>query len=276
MLWNLYDSLILDLDGVVYVGQEPVPFAVESLVGLGPDVALAAATNNASRPPALVGSHLRQLGLPIADAAVVTSAQAGARLLADLVPRGSEVLVIGGAGVRQAVEEVGLLPLLPTGELEADSELSASAAGVIQGHGTSTCWTHLAAAAFAIGRGVPWVATNPDPSVPLPQGLGPGNGALVQALKVCTGVTPRVAGKPQPGLFQEAIARLGLERPLVVGDRLDTDIEGARAAGLDSLLVLTGVTRESDLAGLPAEQRPTYWANDLRCLLHSAPPSGTR
>ena len=274
MLWERYDLLILDLDGVVYLGDQPVIHAIESLNAARDQVALAAATNNAAREAEVVAAHLRRLGLPIGDADVVTSAQAGAAILAADLPSGSEVLAVGGSGVSSALTAAGLSPVRADRELERSAELASRVAAVMQGHGTDNGWWDYAAACFAINAGALWLATNRDTTVPLPMGSGPGNGAFVQALITATGREPRVAGKPQPGLFLETARRLGAQHPLVIGDRLDTDIDGAIAAGMDSLLVLTGVHTAEDARRRPEDQWPTHIASDLRCLLRPEPPRG--
>lgn len=274
MLWQRYDALILDLDGVVYIGEEAVPYAVESLRQVATNVRLAAATNNAAREAPVVGAHLRRLGLPISDVEVVTSAQAGAAILAEQLPPGARVLAVGGSGVASALKEVGLAPVRADADLQRSGQLALEVSAVLQGHGVESSWPDFAAAAFAINAGARWVATNRDATVPLPMGFGPGNGAFVEALRFATGREPVVAGKPEPRLFLETKQRLGVSNPLVIGDRIDTDIDGAHASGMDSLLVLTGVTSLADLAELEAARQPTFVATDLRCLLAEQPPAG--
>lgn len=271
MLWNTYDSLILDLDGVVYIGDHAVAHAVESLNALPSDVVVTAATNNASRSHRVVGQHLRDLGLQIEDEDVVTSAQAGAQLLSRLVAQDSRVLAVGGEGVSEALLEVGLHPLRATQDHAANSTIAHEVAGVLQGHGFNTSWWDLATATWSITQGAHWVATNTDLTVPTPFGLGPGNGSLVNSLEIVTGAEPLVAGKPAPTLFLETKTRRGLKSPLVIGDRLDTDIDGAIAAGMDSVLVLTGVHQMADVLARSPHQRPTFVINDLRELLHEKP-----
>ena len=274
MLWDRYDALILDLDGVVYIGDGAVPHAIEALLAVSRSVRLSAATNNAARESSVVGAHLRRLGLPISDEEVVTSAQAGAALLCARLPPKSEVLAIGGSGVSSALLDVGLQPVKADHDLERSAEIASRVRGVMQGHGVDSGWWDFAAGAFAINAGALWVATNADATVPLPAGFGPGNGAFVEALRFATGGEPLVAGKPQPALFLETKQRLGFKNPLVVGDRVDTDIDGARAAGMDSLLVLTGVMSLESLREFSADRLPTYVGADLRCLLEPRPPSG--
>jgi HAD superfamily hydrolase (TIGR01450 family) len=275
MLWDKYDSVILDLDGVVYIGDHAVDHAIESLNGLPVDVAVTAATNNASRTNQTVGNHLRELGLHIEDGDVVTSAQAGAQLLSRLIPADSRVLAVGGVGVAQALIDVGLHPLRATKDHASNHAIALEVSGVMQGHGFDTSWWDLSTASWAIARDAHWIATNRDLSVPTPFGLGPGNGSLVGALEQVTGASPLVAGKPEPTLFTETKIRRDLKNPLVIGDRLDTDIDGAIAAGMDSLLVLTGIHQLDDVMKRPFNARPTYIATDLRQLLDEVPPTPT-
>ena len=245
-----YDLAVLDLDGVVYVDNQAVPAAVDGLVAArARGMHLAYITNNASRPPADVGAQLRRLGVPAEDGDVVTSAQAAARLLAGQVPAGSKVFVIGGSGLHAALEERGLVPVVGIDD---------GAVAVIQGYGPQMPWRQVIDGAILVRRGLLWVASNMDLTVPTRHGPGPGNGALVNLVAAYAGRTPQVAGKPERPLFEETVARVGGERPLVVGDRIDTDILGARHMGWDSLLVMTGVTGLADLATLEPGTRPTY------------------
>ena len=257
-LWEHYDVALLDLDGVVYVGPEAVPHAPEHLAAAREaGLHLAYVTNNASRPPGDVGEHLRQLGVDVADEDVVTSAQAAARVLAEKLPEGSAVFVIGGPGLQIALEERGLRPVQSRDERPV---------AVVSGFWSDLRWQTVITGAILVRDGLPWVACNTDLTVPTPDGPGPGNGALVGVVARFAERDPEVAGKPEPPLFEESLRRVGGSRPLVVGDRLDTDIEGANRVGYDSLLVMTGVT---DLAGLVAAEeavRPSYVAADLGCL----------
>jgi glycerol-1-phosphatase len=264
-LWCRYDLAILDLDGVVYVGEHAVPGVVADLAAAaGAGMRASYVTNNASRPPAVVAEHLRALGVPAAVEDVVTSAQAAARLVAEQVPSGSAVFVIGGPGLVVALEEVGLVPTQ-----SADDQPAA----VVSGYGPDLAWRTVAEGAILVRGGLPWVASNTDWTVPTPRGPGPGNGVLVRAVADYAGVAPVVAGKPEPPLFRETQRRVGGRRPLVVGDRLDTDIEGAARAGYDSLLVLTGVTGVPELAAAAPGSRPSYVGATLASLgsAHPAP-----
>ncbi|MGW7521487.1 HAD hydrolase-like protein [Streptomyces sp. NPDC054796] len=278
-----YDTALLDLDGVVYAGGEAVPHAVASLEAAsgrgtsdgrgtqdGRGMRLAYVTNNAARTPATVAAHLTRLGVPAEEADVITSAQAVARLIAEDpgVPEGARVLCVGGEGLRVALAERGLRVVE-----SADDDPAA----VVQGYGGPHMeWGALGEAALAVGRGVPWFASNTDLTIPSGRGIAPGNGAAVEVVRIATRwmrnpPEPRVAGKPLPPMHRETVIRTGARHPLVVGDRLDTDIEGAHAGGVDSLLVLTGVTDGHQLLAAPPAHRPTYVDRDLRGLLTGQP-----
>ena len=258
-----YDCAVLDLDGVVYVGDAAVPGAPERLLeAREAGMRLAYVTNNASRPPATVAEHLRSLGVPADDTDVVTSAQAAAREIADRVAPGSAVLVVGGEGLVQAVRERDLVPL------STSQEPQETPAAVVQGFGREVGWADLARATYAVRAGALWVASNLDLTVPTADGIAPGNGTLVQAVATALGRAPDVvAGKPYRPLFDETARRVGAVRPLVVGDRLDTDIAGAVRWGADSLLVMTGITDLTALASAPRDERPTYVGWTLASLL---------
>ena len=249
-LWSAYDVAMLDLDGVVYIGPDAVSGAAEHLAAAREaGMSLAYVTNNAARPPSAVAEHLVELGMPAEATDVVTSAQAAARLVAEKVPAGAPVFVIGGTGLIEALEEEGLTPV---------QRIDDDPAAVVSGYYPDLRWRTVSDGAILVRRGVPWFASNTDRSVPTPNGPGPGNGVLVDAVARFAGVEPEVAGKPEPPLFHETHRRVGGDRPLVVGDRLDTDIEGAVRSGYDSLLVMTGVTGLAELASAVAGVRPTY------------------
>lgn len=259
-----YDVALLDLDGVVYTGQGAVPGAVAAL-GRARELGmrLAFVTNNASRSPSAVAAHLTRLGVPASADDVVTSAQAAATLIAGRFPAGSAVLVAGAMGLRLALRARGLRPV----SMATDHPVA-----VVQGYAPDLSYGLLAEAAMAVRDGALFVAANTDRTLPSPRGLAPGNGSLVQVIATATGVQPIVAGKPEPPLHHEAVARTGAKRPLVVGDRLDTDIEGAFKGGADSLLVLTGVSTPRELVLAPPSQRPTYVSAGLAGLLEPQPP----
>ncbi|WP_447008780.1 HAD-IIA family hydrolase [Saccharothrix sp. DSM 118769] len=256
-----YDALLLDLDGTVYRGREVVPGAVEAVAAAREHgSAIRFVTNNASRSPEDVAEHLNELGFRTNVDEVSTSAQAGAAMLLDLVPQGERVLVLGTDALAEQVRVRGFEP----------TRDAAGAAAVVQGLSQDLGWRELAEACVAVRAGAKWVACNVDATLPTERGLLPGNGALVAALRTATGVEPLVAGKPATPLLEQAAKSAGAQRPLVVGDRLDTDIAGAVNAGMDSLLVLTGVSTEAEAKALPEDRRPTHVAADLS-ILHRLP-----
>lgn len=258
-----YDLAILDLDGVVYHGEVPVPGAVEALeTARHRGMHLAYVTNNASQPPEVVVERLRTMDVPVADGDVVTSAQAAARVVAEAVRPGARVLVVGDEGLISAVCERGL---------SVTNSAHGSPEAVVQGFSPTVDWAQLAEATYAVAAGSVWVASNTDPTLPTSRGMAPGNGAFVAAVAGATGASPVVAGKPEPPLLEETLQRVGGRSPIVVGDRLETDIAAANSVGVDSLLVLTGVSGLDDLAHAPPASRPTYVGADLGALHQPQP-----
>lgn len=250
-----HDLVMLDLDGVVYVGSEAVPGAPEHLARAREAVPhLAFVTNNAARPPETVADHLRELGVEAATGDVVTSAQAAAHLLVEQFGAGARIAVLGAEGLVDALREERLEPV------GVDDE---GAQALVSGYGPDVVWRDIMRAAVRVRAGLPWVASNADLTLPTPDGPAPGHGVLVELVERFSGRRAEVAGKPQRPLLDETVRRVGGERPLMVGDRLDTDIEGARNAGLPSLLVLSGVTGLEELAAAGPPLRPTYLAADL-------------
>lgn len=254
-----YDAALFDLDGVVYLGPAAVPAAVDGLAALRErGVRLGFVTNNAARTPAAVADHLRALGVEAGASDVVTSSQAAAQLLRDRFGAGAKVLVVGGEGILAALTEVGL-----TAVRSADD----GAVAVIQGFSFDLTWDQLNEAAIAIQRGAHWVATNTDSTRPTDRGIVPGNGAAVNAVRMAVAVDPEVAGKPYPPLLEVSISRLGAQRPVYVGDRIDTDIAGAGGVGMDSLFVLSGAHGVRELLQAAPGERPTHLGLDLNALL---------
>ena len=250
-----HDCLLLDLDGTVFRGHEATAGAVETLASI--EARTLYVTNNASRGPAEVAQRLHALGFAAVADDVVTSAQSAANLLAAQLRPAAIVLVVGTDALAAEVRRVGLKPV---------RQWSDGPVAVVQGHSPQTSWPDLAEAALAIRSGALWVAANVDLTLPSERGLLPGNGSMVAALRAATDQEPQVAGKPQPTLLNDALARGRFATPLVIGDRLDTDIAGANAAGLPSLLVLTGVSTAEDMIRAAAWERPDYLAADLRSL----------
>lgn len=253
---------MLDLDGVVYVGGEAVPGAaagIEAVRVRGMRVAFI--TNNASRSAEAVAAHLEELGVSSRSEDVVTSAQAAAGVLVERLGAGARVAVLGGDGLRRALTSRNLVPV----------EVGEDAAALVSGYGPEVLWREVMRAAVLIREGLWWVASNTDLTIPTPYGVAPGHGFLVEALERFSEVTPVVAGKPAPPLLLETMHRMQAKRPLMVGDRLDTDIAGGIAVGADTLLVLTGVTGLPELVAAPAPERPTYLSVGLAGLTESHP-----
>lgn len=257
-----YDVAMLDLDGVVYVGGRAVPGAPVHLAeASAAGLRAAYITNNAARPPLAVAQHLEELGIRAVAEDVVTSAQAASRVLREQHGMGAPILMLGGDGLAAALVEAGLVPV----------GVSDRAVAVATGYGPDVQWRDIMHVAVRVRDGLPWVASNADYTIPTDYGVAPGHGVLVETIQRFSGVTPVVAGKPRRPLLDETVRRTGARRPLMVGDRLDTDIEGARNAEIDSLLVLTGVTGLEELVAAPERRRPTYLAPDLGGLVSPHP-----
>jgi HAD superfamily hydrolase (TIGR01450 family) len=259
-----HDLAMLDLDGVVYRGARAVPGAVDTIAAVR-DAGMPTAylTNNASRTAGEVAGHLRALGIDAADAEVVTAGEAIAHMVAAAVPPGSTVLVVGGPGLTAPLEALGLRCTAT-----ADDEPAA----VVQGFHPDVGWRNLAEASYAIAAGAPWFASNADLTIPTGRGTAPGNGSLIETVRRATGASPVVAGKPEAGIFVEALERTGAKRPIMVGDRIDTDIVGAVRLGIDTVQVLTGIHGLLDLIQAPPGERPNFVGPDLRALLVEHPP----
>jgi glycerol 3-phosphatase-2 len=259
---DVYDVALLDLDGVVYIGADPVPHAAEALAAArGRGMRLEFVTNNALRTPAQVAERLASVGVEAAPDAIVTSAQA---LVRERLGARARVLAVGGEGLRVAIAEEGL-----TAATSADDAPDA----MVLGFDPTLDYSRLAEAGLAVRRGALFVACNRDATIPTGRGPMAGMGALAAFVAIAAGREPLLAGKPETTLHAESVRRSGAQRPLVVGDRLDTDIEGARRAGTPGLLVLTGVTDVRTLAAAHPRARPDLLAADLRGLLEPHPPA---
>ncbi|MBO0812801.1 MAG: HAD-IIA family hydrolase [Microlunatus sp.] len=259
VLIDRYDSALFDLDGVLYLGPEPVagaPDAVTRLQAHG--VRVGFVTNNAARTPKAVAEQLRGFGINCDEQDVITSAQAGARVLSERFGAGARVLAVGGDGLYQALSDLGLI---------AVSSADDQPVAVIQGYDPELSWELITEAALAIRRGALWVATNTDPTRPTERGLVPGNGAAVAAVRTAVETDPLVAGKPERPLLEETVRRLGSQRPIFVGDRIDTDIAGAGNLDLDSMLVLTGAHGPVQLFSAIGIERPTHIGLNAGALL---------
>jgi glycerol 3-phosphatase-2 len=255
VLASKYDSLLLDLDGVVYQGSEAIVNAVESInKAASLSIQVGYLTNNSSRRAETIADQLIGFGIQATADQVVGSASAGVMLLAKKIPSGAKVLVVGGDGLKHAVAEQGF---------EVVDHASQSPAAVIQGFSPDVSWRELAQASFAIQGGAIWIATNQDWTVPVEQGIAPGNGTLVGAVHTAVGILPEIAGKPFRPIFDQALLQLGIKNPLMVGDRLDTDIRGANNSGLDSAVVMTGIVTRKELLAAGKEDRPKFILQDL-------------
>lgn len=245
-----FDGVLADLDGVVYTGPSAIDGATNALERLeGEGKSLAYVTNNASRSSEEVATHLRELGAPATAEQVFGSALAGAELLAANIATGGTVLVVGSQILADSVRAQGLV-VVPSSDHRPDA--------VIQGFSPALGWKDLAEAAYAVTAGATWVATNMDMTLPQERGFAPGNGSLVAAVAAATGKSPLVAGKPEAALFETAARHCGVERALVVGDRLDTDILGGNRAGMATVLVLTGVDSVQTALAARVDERPNY------------------
>ena len=258
-----YDCALLDLDGTAWSGDERIEHAALSVVEareLG--MASAFVTNNAMRTPAQVTEKLNSMDFDATADMIMTSAMDIAAIMAEELEEGSKVFVIGGAGLRLALEERGFV-LVDS----ADDEPAA----VVQGLDKQVDWALLSEGAFAIERGAAFYASNLDATLPVERGQALGNGSLVRAIQHATHKRPTAGGKPEPGIYRRASELVGAQNPLAVGDRLETDIMGAVAAGVPAMHVLTGVHMASDVIRAPRGQRPSYLAIDMRGLLEAHP-----
>jgi glycerol-1-phosphatase len=261
------DLVLADLDGVIYTGKDPIAHAVDSMNAASKRARIGYITNNASRTAASVADHLTGFGLTVAEDDVVTSPQAAVKMLTGLVPAGSTILVVGGAGLTDVVERAGFTVTDSAGDAPA---------AVVQGFAPEVGWKQLAEASYALardadGNGIPWVATNTDWTIPQERGIAPGNGTLVSAVHSAVGFLPVVAGKPEVAIFDEAVQRFGASAPLFIGDRLDTDILGANRAGIPSVMVLTGIDGAKQVIAAAPDSRPIFLLEDLRGLAEPYP-----
>jgi HAD superfamily hydrolase (TIGR01450 family) len=256
------ELILADLDGVVYRGALAIPHAVAQLNAAATNAKVGYLTNNASRTDVSVAEQLREFGLHLETADVVTSPQAATALLARTVAPCSKVLVVGGDGLVDELTKAGF---------EVTRSADDNPDAVVQGFAPHIGWQDLAEASFALaerpGRDpLPWIATNTDWTLPLERGLAPGNGTLVSAVHTAVQRLPEFAGKPEPAIFESAFERFGTRDALMIGDRLDTDMKGARAVGIASMHVLTGVDRPKQLVAASSDMRPDFIVETLEGL----------
>jgi glycerol 3-phosphatase-2 len=252
---DAYDAFLFDLDGVLYRGAEVVPGAAEGVARLrAAGKRLAFVTNNSGRTPDAVAAHLTGLGIPATAGEVETSALVTAEQLA---ARGvSEAFVVGEEGILQALRNVGI----DIADANADRTQV-----VVVGWDRQATYESLRRASLLVERGATLVATNSDASYPAGDGNWPGAGALLAAIETTTGERAEVFGKPEAPIMLAALERAGGGRPLVIGDRLETDIAAAARLGWDSLLVLTGISKAEDVSATSIA--PTFVAADLPSFL---------
>ena len=258
-VWGLYDTLLCDLDGVIYEGKDAIVDSVETINEfISKGIPVGYVTNNSSRKPETVAEQLGGFGIAADSESVISSAKTGVDILATLIPAGAKVLVVGGEGLRSRVTEAGF---------EQVQNSDAKPAGVIQGFDPSVAWTDLAEASYSIANGAKWVATNQDWTIPREKGIAPGNGTLVSAVHTAVGQLPIVAGKPEPAIFRTALEHFGSKKAIFIGDRIDTDIRGANSAEIDSVLVMTGISTRKEVLGVKNEDRPVFIIETMAELL---------
>lgn len=262
-IWGQFDLLLADLDGVVYEGARAIPNAVPAINSLqAAKVQIGYVTNNSSRKPETIAEQLRGFGLQTEAQSVISSGLTAVELLAEKIPAGGKVLVVGGEGLRYFVSSAGF-------KIVQSSEDQPVA--VVQGFAPDVAWKDLAEASFAIQNGAIWIATNSDWTLPQERGIAPGNGTLVSAVHTAVGQFPIVAGKPEPAIFNTALNVFKPKAALFVGDRLETDVLGAKRAGVTSAIVLTGIATKKDLLAAKPEERPEYILETLSDLLTDYP-----
>lgn len=257
-LIDSYDAALFDLDGVVYLGPEPVEGAAEGIAELRRrDKAVAFVTNNAARRPETVVEHLQHIGVACELGDVVTSAQVTAGLVRERLDSGAPVLIVGTEALADEIRSVGMTVV----ESAADEPVA-----VVQGYDPAMSYPRLDEAAIALQHGAQWFVTNLDSTRPTDRGIVPGCGTQVDSVRATVDVKPIVSGKPARPLLDATVERLGVQHPIFVGDRIDTDIMGAVAAGMDSLFVFTGAHGVADLVAADESGRPTHIGWDLRAL----------
>jgi len=242
--WSKVKAVLIDLDGVVYVGRDAIPGAAGFLSeARRRGLKFLLVTNNSTTAPELVAERLRGMQIDVEPDEILTSAQAAVGYVKRHAEPGARLRIVGEAGLRQAAEREGFA-VVDDGQAAVD--------WVIAGLDRAFTYEKLAAATRAIMQGAHFVATNADALLPVEGGqVVPGAGTMIAAIKTATGVEPVVVGKPEPGLFEHGLERLGglsAETAAMIGDRIDTDVDGGRRAGLHTILVLSGVTTPAEAA----------------------------
>lgn len=258
-------ALIIDMDGVLWHGDKPVPGLVDFFQILrDKNLKFILATNNASLTPQQYVNKLDRMGVTVELKDIMTSAMATALYLAEQMdPKQTRIFLVGEDGAEQALLEKGFTL---TGIYELNSETSKGADVVICGKDHAINWDKLATATLNIRAGAKFIGTNGDTTLPTERGLTHGNGAILAALEAATDVKPVIVGKPEPIMYQQAMAKLGadLNETIAIGDKLETDILGAIRTGIRSLMVMTGVSTEDDLK--TSDYQPTWVMTDLQAV----------
>jgi glycerol 3-phosphatase-2 len=252
-----YDGFLVDLDGVVWVGRDPVPGspgALATMLAAGKELVFV--TNNPSKPPVQYAERLQSLGVEVGAERIVTAGMVAARLAAEAAGPGAGALVLGREALRESVAASGL-------RLVDLDEPTAAAVVVVSGFPEFT-YEYLRAAKFALDAGATLIATSHDPTMPMPGGEWPGSGAIIAAVEVASGKKAEFAGKPEHHLFELALSRIpDAKRVAMVGDRLSSDIAGGHAAGLDTIHVLSGTSEDPETAAV----EPTLTVANLAALV---------
>ncbi len=243
-------NLILDMDGVLWRGDTPMPGLADFFATLRRrEMGFALATNNATKTAVMYTEKLARFGVDVAPEHIVTSAEATAAYLrqeyGNGAAGGTAVYVVGDKGLHDAMTAQGFTIITPE-----QAKAGAQAAVVVAGFSRTATYEIMAMGAHLINQGARFIGTNPDPSFPSEIGPLPGAGALLAFIETGTGVKPTIIGKPGPIMFQQAMRRMGgtPENTAMVGDRLSTDILGAKNAGLQTILVLSGISTRDDVA----------------------------
>ena len=254
-----FDGFLVDLDGVAWIGRDPVPgaaAALRALIDRGKEIVFV--TNNPARPPCTYVERLREMGVPVADGRVVTAGVVTAELAAAKCGQGSSAFVIGAPGFKETVAAASLELLEGEAARQADAVL-------VSGH-RDFDYEELLTATLALQADAGLFATSRDPTLPMPGGAWPGTGAILAAVETASGVTAEIGGKPERHLFEQACALVpGAARIAMVGDRLASDIEGGRRAGLGTILVLSGASSRAEAEA--ADPPPDHVIEDLSGLL---------
>lgn len=258
-LADYFDGLLVDLDGVVWIGRDPVPGAPETLQALlGAEKRLVFVTNNPAKPPAVYAKRLLEIGVHVTPEKVVTAGMVVTRLAAEAAGAEGGAYVIGLPALKEMAAARGLRILGHEQAREADVV-------IVSGH-RGFDYRELLAAKQALDRGAAFFATSRDPTMPFPGGEVPGTGAVLAAVETASGRRAEIAGKPERHLFEMAIEAIGGEgRLAMIGDRVSSDVEGGRRAGLETVLVLSGTTSRPEAEA--ANPAPDHILEDLSGLL---------